>query len=173
MSSKKTVDFHVKACWLAISKMYNTLGGEYKITHSTGFVLLNIDTQNGTPATKIAPLMGMEARSLSRILKNMEEDGIIFRKADEEDKRKVLICLTQKGRKQRELVRKIVKDFNKILQDAIAKEELDIFAKVLNQITQISESYRFNDWENLDDLSQDLTTKTTEANKEIILPFAI
>ena len=52
-----SIDFVMKAGWLAIAKMYNTIGSAYGITHSSGFVLINIDGYDGIPATKIAPLM--------------------------------------------------------------------------------------------------------------------
>ncbi len=37
---------------------------------------------DGTPATKIAPQMGLEPRSLTRLLKSMEDQKLIVRKAD-------------------------------------------------------------------------------------------
>ncbi len=45
--------------------------------------------------------MGLEARSLTRLLKSMEEKGLIFREADKVDKRSVRIRLTEKGREKR------------------------------------------------------------------------
>ena len=47
---------------------------------ATGFTLLSIDPEKGTPSTALGPKMGMEATSLSRILKTMEEKGLITRK---------------------------------------------------------------------------------------------
>ena len=73
MKREETVDFNIKVTWHAISRMYNQYGDKFELTASTGFVLLNIDVEDGTPATKIAPLMGLEARSLTRMLKSMEE----------------------------------------------------------------------------------------------------
>ncbi len=140
---KESVDFSVKAAWLSIAKMYNALGAEHGITHSNGFVLLNIDKENGTPATKIAPLMGMEARSLSRILKNMEEEGMIYRKQDGKDKRKVMICLTEEGQVKREVSRQVVKEFNRKIREAIAPETLRAFFDVIDTINEVVESCRF------------------------------
>ncbi len=131
---KKSVDFSIKAAWLAISKMYNYIGADFDITHSTGFVLLNIDKENGSPATKIAPLLGMEARSLTRMLKSMEERGLICRKPDADDKRKVMIFLTDEGKKQRELARQTVKYFHGKVEERVGKQELEVFYHVMEQI---------------------------------------
>jgi len=147
ITNRQSVDLNIKASWLAISKMYNALGSAHQITHSTGFVLLNIDQENGTPATKIAPLMGMESRSLSRMLKNMEENGIIYRKQDQKDKRKVMICLTEKGKKQREMARKVVREFNARVRQSVNNEELESFLRVIRCIAGIAEDFRLEDME--------------------------
>src|SRR3546814_15548188 len=97
MRREETVDYAIKATWHAIARMYHQQAGRHDITMSMGFVLLNIHA-DGTPATKIAPLMGLEARSLSRLLKTMEEKGLICRETDQEDKRKVRILLTKPGK---------------------------------------------------------------------------
>ncbi|PWJ39119.1 MarR family winged helix-turn-helix transcriptional regulator [Sediminitomix flava] len=131
---KKSIDFSIKATWLAISKMYNVLGGDYDITHSTGFVLLNIDKEHGTPATKIAPMMGMEARSLTRMLKTMEEKGFIYREADEHDRRKVMIKLTEEGRRRREMSKQTVKVFQGRINDVVTDREMQNFFKVIDKI---------------------------------------
>ncbi|HAP64560.1 MAG TPA: MarR family transcriptional regulator, partial [Cytophagales bacterium] len=82
MKAQETVDYHIKATWHAISRMYNQEAAKYEITMSLGFALLTIHPEEGTPATKIAPQMGLEARSLTRILKTMEERGFIYKQPD-------------------------------------------------------------------------------------------
>ena len=137
---KKSVDFSIKAAWLAISKMYNYIGADFDITHSSGFVLLNIDREIGTPATKIAPLLGMESRSLTRMLKSIEEKGLIYRQADEFDKRKVIIFLTEEGKKKRELARQSVKYFNRKLSQQVNEKEFQVFFKVIDKIHFVIEN---------------------------------
>ncbi|UZR95816.1 MarR family winged helix-turn-helix transcriptional regulator [Chondrinema litorale] len=137
---KRSVDFSIKAAWLAISKMYNYVGADFDITHSSGFVLLNIDREVGTPATKIAPLLGMEARSLTRMLKSIEEKGLIYRKADATDKRKVIIFLTEEGKKKRELARQTVKYFNRKLSEQVNQNEFEVFFKVIEKIHYVIEN---------------------------------
>jgi len=127
MKPEDTVDYNVKVCWHAISRMYNTEAAQYGITTSVGFVLLNINPEEGTPATKIAPLLGLESRSLTRILKSTEEAGFIYREADKLDKRSVRIFLTKQGLEKKEIARQTVRHFNKKVQEQIPEEELRIF----------------------------------------------
>ena len=137
MKREETVDFNIKATWHAISRMYNQYGDKFELTASTGFVLLNIDVEDGTPATKIAPLMGLEARSLTRMLKSMEERGWIYREKDPDDGRSVRIRLTKVGKEKREISRKSVKEFNNRVQAAVSQEKLETFFEVINSINII------------------------------------
>jgi DNA-binding MarR family transcriptional regulator len=96
--------------------------------------------EKGTPATKIAPLIGLETRSLTRILKTLEEDGLIYRKSYEKDKRYVHIFLTEEGKKKREVSRKTVKEFNYLVRENIPEEKLNVFFEVIDKINQLIES---------------------------------
>ena len=137
MKPEETVDYNVKVCWHAISRMYNAEAAQFDITTSIGFVLLNIDPHEGTPATKIAPLLGLEARSLTRILKSMEEKGLIYKKGDSQDKRSVRILLTEKGLEKRDLSRQTVRHFNQKVREKIPPRELATFFKVISRINRM------------------------------------
>ena len=106
---------------------------------SIGFALLNIHSDGGTAATKIGPLMGLEARSLTRLIKSMEEKGLILRKADVTDKRSVRIILTREGRKRREKARETVLRFNEAVREQIPEEKLDIFFDVVQEVNRMIE----------------------------------
>ncbi len=58
-------------------------------------------------------MMGMSATSLTRLLKTMEQDGLIYRKKSTGDRRVVMVFLTEKGQQLRRKVRQVVIDFNK------------------------------------------------------------
>ncbi len=91
-------------------------------------MLLNINVDSGTPTTKIAPLLGLKARSLTRMLKSLEEREFVHRQPDEQDRKSVRIMLTDLGNKKRELVRKAVMALNKIIVEKVtAKNYGDIF----------------------------------------------
>jgi MarR family transcriptional regulator, organic hydroperoxide resistance regulator len=144
MKREETVDYNIKAAWHAIARMYNQEAAKHEITTSIGFVLLNIDAEQGTPATKIAPLLGLEARSLTRMLKSMEEKGLIFRQADPIDRRLVRIFLTEEGKRKKEVSRRTVKSFNQAVQDTIPADKLKCFYDVINSINRIVDEHKFN-----------------------------
>ncbi|HEX5170235.1 MAG TPA: MarR family transcriptional regulator [Cyclobacteriaceae bacterium] len=139
MRREETVDYNIRATWYAIARMYNQQAARYGATMSTGFVLLNINSDEGTPATKIAPLMGLEARSLTRILKTLEEARMVYREADENDRRLVRIFLTAEGKKKKEKAREVVLLFNEAVRRHISLEKLNVFFEVLLDINKIIE----------------------------------
>ena len=139
MKKEKTVDYHIKTGWHAISRMYNAYAIRYDMTMAIGYVLLNIDTEQGTPATKIGPLLGMEPRSLVRMLKSLEERGWIRRVIDENDKRFVRILLTDAGKEKREVAREGVIQFNNLIRENIPLEKLVVFFDVMKDINRLVE----------------------------------
>ena len=138
MRKEETVDYHIKAAWHAISRMYNQQASKFDITTSIGFVLLNIHSDEGAPATKIAPQMGLEARSLTRMLKTMEEKKLIYREQDPLDKRSVRIYLTTLGKQKKEISRETVLNFNNKVRDMLAPAKLKLFFEVMHEINQLA-----------------------------------
>jgi DNA-binding MarR family transcriptional regulator len=134
MERNELIDYNVKATWHAIARLYNQYAARHNITTSMAFVLLNIDSTEGTPATKIAPLMGMEARSLTRILRSMETKKLIVRKKDSIDGRMVKIFLTDLGKQKKEIAKKKVKTFNAVIKDKIPQKKLKTFLEVIDTI---------------------------------------
>jgi len=129
MNIEETFDYHIRSTLFSMMRMYNLIAAENGITQAIGYVLILIK-EEGIPATKIAPVMGMGTSSLTRLLKNMETDGLIYRKPDQHDKRVVNIFLTDKGKELRDKAKKVVLDFNEKLYKKITKKEMESFAKV-------------------------------------------
>ncbi len=133
MIVEDTVDYHLRSTLFTMRRMYNLMAQQIGITQGIGYALINIG-DDGIPATKIAPLMGMTSSSLSRMLKNLEDDGLVYRKQDEEDKRVVNIFLTSDGVKLKKKIEDVVLDFNNKLFQKLNLKELQIFEKVNNII---------------------------------------
>lgn len=142
MKPTETIDYHIKFLWHSISNLYNQIAQEFDLTQATGYALLNIDSKNGVAATKIAPLMGMKATSLSRMLKKMETDQLIYKKKCTDDARSVKIHLTEKGEAKKKIARKVVLDFNNYMLERIDQKSLHQYFETMNSITAITEEYK-------------------------------
>ena len=128
-------------------KMYNEEAGKKKSTMATGFALISIDPEDGTPSTALGPRMGMEATSLSRTLKVMEEKGLIERKPNPLDGRGVLIHLTPFGKEMREFSKTVVLRFDEIVKENVSTEDLDTFKRVAYTILELINSKKIYDTE--------------------------
>ena len=137
MLKEKTIDQLIRELWMSITKMYNEQASQYGGTMAIGYVLLKIDPQVGTPSTALAPMMGMEATSLSRTLKKMEEKNLIYREPNPADGRSVLIKLTDYGMQMREKSKETVLHFNNVLKNRIAEEKLTDFISVAGEILKM------------------------------------
>jgi DNA-binding MarR family transcriptional regulator len=133
----KTIDYILRATWQAVSRMYNEEASKYDANIATGFALLSIDREGGTASTALGPKMGMEASSLTRTLKKMEDKGLIYREANPNDGRGVLLFLTDFGKEKRELSRKTVLKFNEIIKNNIDALKLKHFEEVSEMINEL------------------------------------
>ncbi|QQR98153.1 MAG: MarR family transcriptional regulator [Sphingobacteriales bacterium] len=143
-AADKMVIYNVRKSWLGITKFYNDMTTKYGGTISMAFVLLALYEEDGVPVTKIAPRIGMEPNSLSRILKELEQKNILFRKKSNDDSRVVHICLTEDGKNLRKLALKSVFNLEKEIKSELNEEDLKGFFKVMEHvplaISQIQES---------------------------------
>lgn len=137
MKKEETIDYQIKSCWHSISRMYNQRAIQEGITTSIGFVLININSKEGTPATKIAPMMGLESRSLTRVLKTMEDKGLISKKPDDLDRRSVRVYLTEEGKRKKAVSVETIMDFNEKVKEAISAKEWHTFFSVFNKINKV------------------------------------
>jgi DNA-binding MarR family transcriptional regulator len=131
-----TIDYILRYTWQMVSKMYNEEATKYGATMATGFALLSIDKDKGIPSTALGPRMGMEATSLTRTLKSMEQKGLIVRKKNPADGRGVLIFLTEEGKQKRELSKQTVLKFNEVIKAKITEVQLHNFIEVTEIINE-------------------------------------
>ena len=132
-----TIDYALRATWQAVARLYNEEAKNFDTTMAVGFTLLSIDPKTGTPSTALGPKMGMEATSLSRILKSMEDKGLIRRKPNPNDGRGVLIHLTEFGLEKRKDSKDVVLRFNEVIKQNVSDEKLTSFFEVIDTINKL------------------------------------
>ena len=121
----RTIDYMLRTTWLAVNKMYNEEAAKFDTTMATGFTLLSIDKENGTPSTSLGPIMGME------------ELGLIERKPNPNDGRGVLIHLTEFGKEKRKDAKERVLIFNETIRAHVSEEKLKHFYEVSDTINEL------------------------------------
>jgi len=141
-AADKMVLYHLRTSWLNISKIFNDKATLHNGTISMAFILMAIYEEDGVPVTKIAPRIGMEPNSLSRTLNSLEESGAIMRKPDENDQRKVLVFLTDEGKKLRKIALKTVFNLEKKITQNLTTEQLEIFNEVIEKVSSSLDEFK-------------------------------
>lgn len=141
MTKITTIDAQIKSTWHNMFKMYNLVASRFGTTQATGLVLLSIDRE-GTPSTSIAPMLGLEATSMSRIIKNLEESKLIYKKKDKKDKRVVRLFLTPEGVEKRKIARQVVSGFSELINEEIPQTKLSVFFEVMEDVNKVIEKYK-------------------------------
>jgi len=136
MKPEETIDHPIRWAWHRIKRRYNEKATLHGGSMSIGYVLLNVDPE-GTPSTKLGPKMGMEARSLTRTLKNMEDAGLIKRVPDGKDGRMMRVFLTAQGKEMRDVSKETVIRFNESVQAHVPAAQLATFHQVMNKINAL------------------------------------
>lgn len=136
---KESIDSKLKSTWQIIGRMYFAEAAKHGATLAGSYFLMNINSKDGSFASDIAPKMGMESSSLSRMIKTLEDAGLIKRVDDKLDKRKVKIHLTSKGLEKKENAKNIVRSFNMHIEEKIGKERKDDLMEILGEIADLAE----------------------------------
>lgn len=134
----ENVDLILKSTWLAVSKMYSELAQDHDATAVQALTLLKIDPKEGTRSTNLGPKMAIEPTSLTRIIKLLEDNGYIYKEKTTNDKREVIIKLTDKGLTSRNLSKEVVVNFNKKVVEKISSEKMQVFKEVMYDILKIA-----------------------------------
>ena len=134
----ENVDLIFKSTWIAVSKMYSELAQDHDATAVQALTLLKIDPKEGTRSTNLGPKMAIEPTSLTRIIKLLEDNGYIYKEKTTNDKREVIIKLTDKGLINRNLSKEVVVNFNKKVVERISPEKMAIFKEVMQDILKIT-----------------------------------
>lgn len=140
MKQKETVDYFLKVVWQNVSNTYNQIAGGIGITQAIGYVLINIEAE-GTAVSALAALLGVKATSLSRMLNNMEELGLIYRETAAGDKRSVKVFLTPFGIEKRKLASNVVIKFNEYLNEKLTTKEKEQLILTLDKVNQLTLAY--------------------------------
>lgn len=139
---QETIDYFLKVVWQTVANRYNQLVAEFGITQSIGYLLINIDEQEGTTVSEVAALLGLKSTSLSRMLTQLEKMDLIYRESNKGDKRSVKIFLTDLGKEKRHLARGLVKQFNNYLNAHISEKDKEQLINTLKKINTLTLNYK-------------------------------
>jgi DNA-binding MarR family transcriptional regulator len=91
--------------------------------------------------SELAALMRVKTQSMSQIIKKLEEQGVVKRTPSKDDKRKVYISITVKGKKMVEQTRYDKDEWLKAaIERSLTSKEMELLAKVLPVLNKLIET---------------------------------
>ena len=88
----------------------------------------------GMTQVEIANTVCLKAPTISLTLNQMEQEGLICREKSEEDSRKMLVKLTDKGQSLSNKLRDLYREAEGILTNSLSEEEYDNLTKYLEKM---------------------------------------
>ena len=132
------VCFPVYAASRLITREYQPYLDEMGITYPQYLVLLVLWESDGITVNDITRKLILNTNTVTPLLKRMETMGIISRKRSDDDERKVMVQLTQKGKQMREQASAIPEKLAKsILTGEMSINELIDLRDQLNRLIRI------------------------------------
>ena len=108
------------------------LGNELCSAHHS--LVLAICREPGRSQDELAKDICIDKSGVARALASLETKGFVERKADPENKRKLLVYPTEKLLEIIPSVRSVTAEWNKLVSEGISDEEFSVFQSVLFRI---------------------------------------
>lgn len=106
----------------------------FNITPAQFYALSVLFEENGIKFKDMALRLNLDRSSLTGILDRMEMGGFVERRADPDDRRSILIFLTDKSKKVGPELYTIACGLDQKFKNKITPEELKVLLKVLDQL---------------------------------------
>jgi DNA-binding MarR family transcriptional regulator len=124
-----------------IHKMMNgfqSSQAEMNLNQTQGRTLLFLYDNRETTMTTLHRVIGLEKGSLTSVIDHLIKKGLVERKRDDEDRRKVNISLTEMGRKKVEILRMEIAGYIKKNLKKLPAEDRERFYLAVEALMDIS-----------------------------------
>jgi DNA-binding MarR family transcriptional regulator len=110
-------------------KPYGILVGQW-------FFLRELWMEDGLTQANLSSRTGMKAPTTLVAIRRLVEDGLVVRKRDPSDRRKLRIYLTDKGRRSRDVLLPLAHDVNIAATDGFSKKEIQQFQSLFDRLKE-------------------------------------
>ena len=105
--------------------------------HGEHMMLGLVYHSEGIAPGELAVKMNASTAYIAKLLRNLEEKGLIIRTTDPSDRRRTLITLTEKGRKQSEEDMSFVHSRTKEMLEYLGDEDAEHFIRILRKFSKL------------------------------------
>ncbi len=130
----RSTGYLLRDCYRSFSRDLETRIKPYGVGIGQWFFLRELWEEDGLTQGDLSARAGMTAPTTVVAIRRMVKDGLVVRTPDREDRRKVRIHLTEKGRKIRDRLLPLAYEVNKVATEGISRDEIRQFRSVIERM---------------------------------------
>jgi Transcriptional regulators len=133
-SALDNIGFFISRTQSQIRKRFLPKLRPYHITPEQWVLFASLSKKEGISVTDLSSVSFKDKAYTTRLIDNLEEQGLIRREENQNDKRSSLIFLTDKGKKRREELVSMVIEFHQWMIEPLSEEEIRELKYLLNKV---------------------------------------
>lgn len=134
LPTRDSTGFLVRSLHQSFNKVLAQRISHANLTTAQWFFLRALWEKDGVAQRELSNTVGLTESTTVAALKIMEKNGLVRRKRDPKDSRRIIVRLTARGRRLREQLLPEAADINRIAQKGATAREMKEFRKQLRQL---------------------------------------
>jgi DNA-binding MarR family transcriptional regulator len=130
----RSIGYLLRDCNRRFSKTLEAKIKPHGILVGQWFFLRELWQEDGLTQADLSTRVGMKAPTTVVAIRRLVEDGLVVREQDTQDRRKVRIYLTEKGRRSRDVLLPLAHDVNMSATEGFSKKEIRQFQSLFDRM---------------------------------------
>jgi MarR family transcriptional regulator, organic hydroperoxide resistance regulator len=107
----------------------------YNLAPEQNLVMMLLWEKDGLTQNEIAEQLIKDKTNIARMVFNLEQKGFIRRVCPENNRRSLIVYLTEEGKQLGNHIIPLTEEFNNLVNKGITNEELNVLKKILTKIS--------------------------------------
>lgn len=134
MNPDQCIFFQLAKAGQAGSRYWQQRVAEFGVTAAQAMVMAFLAHEDNITSTRLGNLTQLDSATLTGILDRLSRAGLLERRDNPDDRRAILICLTDKGKTIGEKILQTVDPANRSFLSSLTREEELIFRTLLKKL---------------------------------------
>lgn len=106
--------------------------GGVEFTPAQMGILFALKLKNNLSMNQLSEIISIDNAAVTRHVDTLERNGLITRAQDPGDRRKYMVCITERGIAEADKAKVIVRRINTMIKEGFSEQEVEVFKKMLN-----------------------------------------
>ena len=130
----RSFGYLLRDCYRSFSRALETQIKPHGIGVGQWYFLRELWAKDGLTQGNLSSRVGMTAPTTVVAIRRMVQDGLVIRKQDDRDRRKIRIYLTKKGRRFRDELMPLALDVTNVATEGLSQKEIRQFRSLIDRM---------------------------------------